>query len=127
MTLSSSAWVPLVDAEASAACRSAALSTQNVWAAAMRQVARTAAATTSRKHGLRNMACTPGATVSQELRKRRREPGESARVRAHFALGLPAIVLVGLFLDQRRAELFVDGALDLGALVVADVDRAREL
>src|SRR5690348_3427645 len=38
-----------------------------------------------------------------------------------------AVVLVRFFLDQRRAELLVDRALDLGALVVADVDRAREL
>ena len=38
-----------------------------------------------------------------------------------------AVLLVGLFLDQPRAELQVDALLDRGALVVGDVDRAREL
>src|SRR5699024_8178391 len=37
-----------------------------------------------------------------------------------------AIILIGLFLDQRRAELEVDRALDRGALVVAHVHRTRQ-
>src|SRR3954470_15240337 len=40
---------------------------------------------------------------------------------------LSSIILIRLLFDQRRAELEVDRALDRRALIVADVDRAREL
>ena len=47
-------------------------------------------------------------------------------MRAHLALGLPAIVLVRLFLDIGRTERDVDVLLDTRTLVVFEIDAARQ-
>src|SRR5690606_12105134 len=73
-----------------------------------------------------------GAWPQRRRRTARLGPGDAglaARARRdprHAPRPALAVVLVGLFLDQRGAELAVDIALDRGALVVAHVDRARE-